>query len=276
MDKSPNKSGPQTSNITLYIGLKAFLVFVTGLVFVGWLMYTPPGLLGKADAAGYAVCHRITARSFSVGDRQTPLCARCSGMYLGALLGMVYQLRFGRKAGMPPIKITAVLALFLIAFGFDGANSYLQFFPGAPSAYDPQNWLRLITGTGIGLGIAAFLYPVLQQTFWRRYDNSPALASWRQFLPLLALAVILVLAVLSNIPLLLYPLALLSGFSVFMLLSLVYALVWIMIMKRDNSYGAFGELWLPITAGFLTALVQIAIFNAVRFWFTGTWDGFIL
>jgi uncharacterized membrane protein len=276
MEKFPQESGPPASRITLRNGLKALLVFITGLVFVGWLLYTPPGLLGKADAAGYAVCHRISTRSFSIGDRQTPLCARCSGMYLGALLGMGYQLRFKRRAGMPPIKITVVLAAFLVAFGFDGANSYLQFFPNAPSAYESQNWLRLVTGTGIGLGIAAFLYPVLQQTIWRTYDSTPPLTGWRQFLPLLALAGLLILAVLSNVPLLLYPLALLSGFSIFMLLSLVYALVWIMIMKRDNRYSTYRELWLPVTAGFLTALVQIAILNAARFWFTGTWDGFIL
>jgi hypothetical protein len=71
-------------------------------------------------------------------------------------------------------------------------------------------------------------------------------------------------------------LALLSAFSLFLLLSLVYALVWIMIMKRENRYTAYRELWLPITAGFLTALLQIAIIDAARFWFTGTWTGFIL
>ena len=60
------------------------------LVFLGFLMVAPPGLLGKADALGYAVCHRIDARSFHIGTRQLPLCARCSGMYLGALLGLVF------------------------------------------------------------------------------------------------------------------------------------------------------------------------------------------
>jgi hypothetical protein len=113
---------------------------------------------------------------------------------------MGYQLRFGRRGALPPLKISLVLGAFLAAFGFDGANSYLQFFPNAPAAYEPQNWLRLVTGTGIGLGIAAILYPVLQQTFWRTYDNRPALAGWRQFLPLLALAGVLILAVLSNNP----------------------------------------------------------------------------
>jgi uncharacterized membrane protein len=215
--------------------LKALLVLVTALVVTGWLLLTPPGLLGKADAAGYAVCHRIESRSFFIGDRQTPLCARCSGMYLGALLGLVYLGSRGRRAGMPPLRISLALLGFLVLFGLDGANSYLQFFPGAPGLYQPQNWLRLLTGTGLGLGIAAILVPVVNQSLWSAYDPRPALAGWREFLPLLGLAGLLVLAMLSGIPLLLYPLALLSGASILLILALVYAVVWVMLARQETA-----------------------------------------
>ena len=255
---------------------KAFLILTTSLVFGGWLAFTPPGLLGKADAAGYAVCHRIESRSFMVGDRQTPLCARCSGMYLGALVGMAYLARSGRRAGMPSLKISLVLASFLVAFGLDGANSYLQFFPIFTGLYEPQNWLRLITGTGLGLGIAAILMPVVNQSLWSTYDSRPALAGWRDFLPLLGLAALLIPAILSNNPLLLYPLALLSGASILLILSLVYGVVWIMIAKQENRIQHLREAWVPMLAGFLTAVLQIALFNAGRFWLTGTWSGFNL
>ena len=57
--------------------LQILLILATGLILFGWLAYTPPGLLGKADAIGYSVCHRIAVRSFMLGDRQVPLCARC-------------------------------------------------------------------------------------------------------------------------------------------------------------------------------------------------------
>ena len=69
---------------------------------VVWLFLTPEGLLGKADAVGYSVCHRISVRSFHIGERPLPLCARCSGMFLGALLGLVYQAAQGKKGKMPP------------------------------------------------------------------------------------------------------------------------------------------------------------------------------
>src|SRR5574338_1397861 len=170
---------------------KALLVLVTGLVFGAWLLLTPAGLLGKADAAGYAVCHRIDARSFHIGERQMPLCARCSGMYLGALLGLVYLSRFGKRSGMPSLKILVVLGLFLVAFGIDGVNSYVHLFPGMHGIYEPSNLLRLVTGTGVGLGIAAIIMPAFHQTVWRQIDDRPALNGWGDFLPLLALAAVL-------------------------------------------------------------------------------------
>ncbi len=275
MENPPQLSGRLAGfNVTGI--LKGLLVFSTGLILLGWLWLTPPGLLGKADAAGYAVCHRIADRSFKIGDRQTPLCARCSGMYLGALMGIVYLTRFGKRSGMPSLKVSLILVAFLVGFGLDGANSYLHFFPGAPGLYEPNNWLRLITGTGIGLGLAAILVPVVHQVLWKTYDSRPALAGWREFLPMLGLAILIDLAVWSENPLLLYPLALLSAASIFLILSLVYMVVWLMVIKRENRFDSYRELAFPWLAGFLTALLQVIILDAARYMLTGTWAGFIM
>ena len=74
-------------------GISRWLVPLAAvLAIAAWIYIAPPGILGKADAIGYAVCHRIDERSFHVDGRQLPLCARCSGMYLGALLGLVVLL----------------------------------------------------------------------------------------------------------------------------------------------------------------------------------------
>jgi hypothetical protein len=177
---------------------------------------------------------------------------------------------------MPATKIVIVLVGFLAAFAVDGANSYLHLFPNLAGLYEPTNWLRLFTGTALGMGIAAVLIPVLHQTLWRTYDPRPALAGWREFLPLLGLAAVLDAAVLSDIPVILYPLALLSAASIFMILSMVYGIVWILITKRDNRFDQYRQLWIPLTAGLLTATMQIGLFDAARYWLTGTWAGFKL
>lgn len=249
---------------------------IAATILLVWLYFTPAGLLGKADAIGYAVCHQIDARSFHLAGRRLPLCARCSGMYLGAFVGLAFQAMQGKRGGMPPLKVIAPFILGALAFGIDGVNSYLHFFPQAPWLYTPENWLRLITGTAMGLSVAAVVAPAFHQTFWQNWDPHPALGSWRKIGLLFVLAGLVDLAVLSENPLILYPLALLSAATVVLLLSLVYSMVWVMIFRRENRFTRFRDIWAPLMGGLIVALLQIGLIDWGRFWLTGTWQGFHL
>ena len=248
-----------------------------GLLAYDWLLNTPAGLLGKADALAYAVCHRIELRSFHLGDRALPLCARCTGMYLGAVLGLVFQYsRSRRRGGFPPWRVAGVLGALTLAFGVDGVNSYLHFFPGMPVLYEPQNWLRLVTGMGMGLGISAMLYPAFQQTVWAARDPRPALGDLRSLAILLTLAVFLVLVVLTENPLFLYPLALISAGGVLLVLALTYTLICVVALRRENHFQRWQALAVPLLGGFGLALLQIALVDWGRYLLTGTWGGFHL
>lgn len=256
---------------------KWLVVTVVGLLFIGWLLNTPQGLLGKADAVGFAVCHRIDTRSFHIGERPLPLCVRCSGMYLGAMVGLLYQLLIGRKrGGIPPKRVLVVLGLFVIAFAIDGLNSYLHlpFFPGAPSIYEPSSTSRLLTGTGMGLVIAVILYPSFNQTVWQDWQRKPSVSGLRSLSFLVALVLLLDLLVLTEIPAILYPLSFISAAGVFILLSMVYGMLWVILFRKENQYRQFRQLWLPLLGGFGLALTQIIVFSVIRYALTGTWEGF--
>jgi uncharacterized membrane protein len=256
---------------------KSLILLAVGLLLVGWLLNTPAGLLGKADALGYAVCHRIDVRSFHLGERQLPLCARCTGMYLGAMLGLVFQALTGKhRAGMPPWRVLISLGALFIAFGVDGVNSYLHLFPGAPALYEPNNLLRLLTGTGMGLTIALVLYPAFNQAVWRVVDPTPALKGVGSFLFILGLALALDWLVWVENPLLLYLFALVSAVGVLALLTMVYSLFWLIIIRKENSYQWLSQMALALVGGFGVGLLQIALFDLARFALTGTWDGFHL
>jgi uncharacterized membrane protein len=258
------------------VGWKSMVFLAVGLFGLGWLLVTPQGLLGHADAVGYAVCHRIDLRSFHLGDRQLPMCARCTGMYLGAVLGLVYQAFLGRRRGGAPSWLVIIpLGFFVAAFAFDGLNSFISLFP-LPHFYDPNNTLRLLTGLGMGLVIALSLYPAFNQTVWQDWDSRPALSGVLPFLGLLAATGVLAAAVLSGNPLLLYPLALLSSAGVLLLLSMIYAMIWLIVLRKENLCLRLSQLWLPLAGGLGMALAQIAFLDLVRFLLTGTWDGFHL
>jgi len=246
-----------------------------GLGLFLWLQSTPPGLLGKADAVGYAVCHRIDVRSFHLGGRAVPLCARCTGMYAGAMLGLFFQaLRFPKRAAMPARKLWPLLGAVFLAFAVDGTNSYLHFFPGAPGLYQPNNTLRLLTGTGAGLVVAALLYPAFQQSLWKQREHRPALEDYRSLGALLCLGLLLDLLILSENPLVLYPLALFSAAGVLVLLSMVYGMLWVMLWRIENRVERARQLLPPLLTGLVFALLQIALLDFLRYRLTGTWAGF--
>lgn len=253
------------------------------LAAAAWLFIAPPGLLGKADAVGYAVCHRIGARSFHIGERQMPLCARCSGTFTGAAVGLTLQAILGkRRAGFPARKVIVVLVIFAFAFALDGSNSYLTLVKSAapgrldaiPILYAPQHWLRLLTGSGMGLGMAAALFSVFNQTLWKQPDPRPALAGWRELGLLAGTMLVTDLAILSEQPIILYPIALISVAGVLALLSMIFAMLWVMLMRQENTYENLRQAWLPLLAGFTIAMLMILGIDLLRLTVTGTWSGF--
>jgi len=248
---------------------------VVVLVLVGWLLNTPEGLLGKGDALGYAVCHRIDLRSFHLGDRPLPLCARCTGMYLGAVIGLIFQLGFGkRRTGTPPKSVLVILVLLVGWFALDGGNSFLALLLGHGLLYEPNNILRLFSGTGMGLVIAAALYPAFNQTVWHEYSDEASIPSFRAFLALVGITVFFDLLVLTENPVILYPLAIISAAGVLVVLTLLYTMVSIMIFKRENRIDFWRQLTFFFLVGFGIAMLQISFLDTIRYVLTGTWEGF--
>jgi uncharacterized membrane protein len=247
-----------------------------------WFYIAPPGILGKADAIGYAVCHRIDERSFQILGRQLPLCARCTGEFNAAAIALLFQGFVSRKRSQLPKRgIIAVMVAFFLAFGIDGSNSYLyllkQSSPGIldaiPNLYIPNNILRLFTGSGMGIALGAVLYPVVQQTLWRQIDERPAL-EWKSFGILTAIVLVMNLLVLTDSLVVLYPVAILSALGVLGLLTMVFTILWMIIMRMENSFDKPGQLWLSASAGLTLALLLILGIDLFRYQLTGTWSGF--
>lgn len=274
----PDNTGSFTSKIARWLVPLAAI-----LVLAGYLYITPPGILGKADGIGYAVCHRIDERSFHVFGQQLPLCARCTGEFNAAAVSLLFLGLVSRKRSkLPPTSMIALLVVFFLAFGVDGSNSYLYLikqttggFQNIPNLYIPNNTLRLLTGSGMGLTMATMLYPVFNQSIWRETEDRPVL-TWKEFGALFAIVLLMDLGVLTDSPFVLYPIAFLSVLGVLALLSMVFGIVWILIMRQENIFETLLQLWLPVTAGLTLALLMISVIDLLRLKLTGTWGGFPL
>jgi hypothetical protein len=158
--------------------------------------------------------------------------------------------------------------------GVDGLNSYSHFFPDAPHLYQPRNWLRLITGMGTGLGMGIVSFPALAQTLWRDQIYREPIASWRELGGLVALALILFSLVLSNRPVLLYVLSIVSAAGVVVIMTALNTILLLLVTRREARVDSWLQAVRPLAVGLMLALLQIAAISYVRFSLTGTMTGF--
>jgi len=259
--------------------LERALPWLAGTLLIATLVVfgvsTPPGLLGKADMLGYAVCHQIESHSFVLAGRALPLCARCTGTFIGALVGLFGQrvlLRRRRAAAFPPVGVLVVLIGFTLLWAADGLNSYLALV-GGPHAYEPTNGLRLVTGSLNGLTMSALILPVVNISLWHEPLEAPGIRGVWDLVVLVLLEAGLVGVVLSGAEWLLYPLSLLSGMAVLVLLGSVNTVLAVVVAGRENTVQTWRQALLPFAVGLLLALVQVAAIDLVRYRLTGTLGG---
>lgn len=264
-----------TSKRTLLIRI-VLLVAVAALTIV-WLIKTPSGIFGKTDSIAYAVCHRMESHTYHMGERPMPLCARDTGMHLGILISILFHFIWGKKSGMPARKIQIVLGIFFLAFAIDGVNSTLPMLNiiKIDQWYEPLNWLRLATGAGLGIAMGSVLAPVINESLWADVDQESSLSSWSRLGQIILVTAIAGFTVTTEIPALVYPLAILTAGDVLLILTLIFTIVWVMIANKDNHFQQWKDLIWWLVAGFGSAMALIAVMDLVRFSLTGTWDGFV-
>lgn len=265
---SATPKNPLAKKDALGIGIA---VVAFSLLLALWLKYSPAGFWEKLAALGYSVCHQIPARTFHVEGHAFPLCARCTGMYLGAMVGLGYHLTWGRKGSFPPLPIMYILAFFVAAFGIDGINSFTQLLPWAQHLYVTTNLTRLISGSGMGVVISAVIAPAFNQTVWANVDSKPALDTFTKLVTILIVMAVLVFGILGDYVPAMYFAAVAGGLSVFVLISVLYTIIAVMVLGRDGKLMKKRQLVLPVLMGMSGALIQISIMTLIRFLITHTW-----
>jgi uncharacterized membrane protein len=240
-----------------------------------WLV---TGVLGKADAVGYAICHRIPGRSFHVHGRSLPLCARCTGIYLGVMAGLALYAGSGRirASRLPPVRILAVLFCFGAAIAADGLNSYLSLFAAYHPIYPPSNTLRLITGMYAGITLITVVLPVFNMTVWQRPYHAAPLDTLKELAALCLVAALVIAAVLIQQSGLLLAFGLVSTAGVVLVFGMVGITAFLTITRRENSVMGWRSLLVPSLAGLAFAAGIVGLIDLARYLLTGTWEGFTI
>ncbi len=154
-----------------------------------------------------------------------------------------------------PVKLYSSYAYLRVFFAVDGINSFMGLILDHAPFYEPQNWLRLVTGMIVGILISAVLYPIFVQTVWQTWKPESVLDDHEVVMGILIGSIIIEAALLSGLPALLYPLAILSGLSVLVVLSLVYSVLLLMLFKHENRYNHFKELIPVLLSGLVLTII---------------------
>lgn len=247
------------------------LIIATILILIFGVEHSPPGAMGIMHAIGYSVCHQIPSHSYKIGLLEFPLCSRCMGMYLGNLIGFAFLLTQGKKGGLPSRGYLIFFGSLILAWLVDGSNSFITGFLGKAFLFASTNPLRLITGFGIGLTMAVAVFLLFNQTVWREVDQRSPLENHLLLPGMLISGGVLLIIILNQNEILMTILAYLSTTMVVVLLTLLYSIVWMIILHKENYFSRTREMLFLLNIGFFCAMLQIILLDAARFSLTGTW-----
>lgn len=212
------------------------------------------------------ICHQIPERSLHYQGQPLPLCARCTGVFVALPLGLIalWAIGQGRRSGFPPRRLWPAIALLVAAWAADGLNSTVALLRGAPLAYAPSNLWRLATGAGLGMALAAVLYPIYHLALWGDVDPRPVLAERWSALALLGVAALWVaLALLWAAA----PWALmvaLAAAGALGSLALINGLLWALGLDLAGRYSPARRLGTAGALGLLSALAELALLATAR------------
>lgn len=242
------------------------LMGLFGALLLGLLAW--PGM--PLDRKMYSVVHGVCAQihNVQVGGLDLPLCARNTGIYSSYLITTGYLLLLGRSraAKLPHWSILIVLALFVVVMAIDGFNSMLvDMF--MPHLYTPQNWLRTLTGIGMGISIATMMLLILNVSLRQNADTQQrVLGGWRELIGAVLVNALVWVAIYGNIGVMYWPLAIVAWLGITGVLYSVNVLLTALFMHYEGRVSRIGQLAKPASIAMIFTLIELGGLSAVRFW----------
>ena len=95
-------------------------------------------------AVGRLVCHQLPARSFELWMTPLPVCARCTGIYVGAAVtALGFRGRLVTTRWNPKMVLLTALVPTAVTLVFEWTTGVM-----------PSHWVRALAGVPIGAAVA--------------------------------------------------------------------------------------------------------------------------
>jgi uncharacterized membrane protein len=125
------------------------------------------------------VCHQLPERTLQIGGHLLPLCARCTGIYSGFLIGILFQMAVRKNLNrLPSLRITAVCILFILALVTEAVGEKM-------GLWELPGQARFLLGLLCGSALSTGSFPLLNY-FLQKDDKDGSAIGPEDFVGLLA------------------------------------------------------------------------------------------
>lgn len=203
---------------------------------------------------GSTVCHQMSERSICMGGNYLPVCARCTGIYIGFAVSALYLFITKGYKGNKPFNLlqTAFMVLCILPLMIDGVGSYI-------GLWNSNNLLRIFTGSLCGFVILPFIVLVCNFSVKGNNDIFIFKKIYHTFI-IPILCIIIGLIIYFNIFTELYFLySLLICFGIFIYYFGIFTLIFKLVFSNKNNRFIF-------TLSILCSIFIIIIVSFIRGW----------
>ena len=146
--------------------LPVWALWTLALAVTGWVaaVLTAPVLPAWPAAFVYGVsslvCHQLPERSFYWGAAQFAVCARCTGIYIGAALATV------AAAAVEPVRLMRLRPWVRALLVAGAAPTIVTVLTEWAGVWAPSHAVRLVTGLPLGGSVMATVALTLNYEQW--------------------------------------------------------------------------------------------------------------
>lgn len=208
---------------------------------------------------GFAICHQLPERTFHIHDDQMPLCSRCTGIYLGFFITIVFYfftkfIRHKKPVIPPSLPLSIISLVFMLSMIFNAISPIF----GVPT----NNLARFITGILFGFSIPLFLIPAFNFSSKAKYDDEKIINT-RNYIILLSIICGMIIPVITQNNLILLIFSYISIFGLILFILLVNASL-VMIVLDKVKRIKYSPYYYALLLGSTLTGVELYLFSLMH------------
>ena len=211
---------------------------------------------------GSGLCHQLPERSFIFGGIQLPLCARCTGIYVGfffAFIALVVMYWRAPRRGMLSKFYYVSLVILGLPLVFDGLSSYLGYRP-------TTNVIRLFSGAAFGSLLAVPIFCIICDALLKHASSQKILGDWPTRIAWYAITPLTYVFIMALGPLFPFGMSLFLGVCIVVVFSLTALALIALIPHFERSVDSVRSAVMPVLLSLVGGSLLLAITWGLQTW----------